>query len=179
MSRVGRKPLEIPKSVKFTLQGEQVEMQGPKGKVALKLHPRVTITQENSVVTVQVAGEEKFDHAIQGTTRSLLSNMVKGVTDGFSKELAIEGVGFKAQVQGKELQLLLGFTHPVVHKIPEGLTVETPKPTNVLIKGVDKAKVGQFAAEVRAAYEVEPYKGKGIRYVGQYVRRKAGKTVTK
>ncbi len=105
--------------------------------------------------------------------------MIKGVTDGFSKELAIEGVGFKAAIQGKQLNLALGFTHPVIFEIPEGLTVEVPKPTSIIIKGIDKVKVGQFAAKIRKVYEAEPYKGKGVRYVGEVVRRKAGKTVTK
>jgi large subunit ribosomal protein L6 len=120
-----------------------------------------------------------MDKALHGTTRSVIFNMIKGVTDGYAKELTIEGVGFKAQAQGKTLNLLLGFTHPVIFDVPEGLTVETPKPTQVFIKGVDKIKVGDFAAKIRKVYEAEPYKGKGVRYVDEVVRRKAGKTVTK
>ena len=121
----------------------------------------------------------KTDKALHGTTRSVVASMIKGVTDGFTKELAIEGVGFKAAVQGKQLNLALGYTHPVLFDIPEGLTATTPKPTQVIITGVDKVKVGHFAAKIRKVYEAEPYKGKGVRYLGEVVRRKAGKTVTK
>ena len=121
----------------------------------------------------------KTDKALHGTTRSVVASMIEGVTNGFSKELAIEGVGFKAAVQGKQLNLSLGFTHPVIFDIPEGLTAATPKPTQVIITGVDKVKVGHFAAKIRKVYEAEPYKGKGVRYLGEVVRRKAGKTVTK
>ena len=179
MSRVGKKPIEVPKNVKLTLEPGAVNVEGPKGKMSLRLSPRVQAAVKDSVFTVSPVTNQKNDRALQGTTRTILFNMIKGVTDGFVKELAIEGVGFKAQMQGKALNLLLGFTHPVVFQVPEGLTVETPKPTQILVKGADKVQVGLFAAKVRKVYEAEPYKGKGVRYLGEVVRRKAGKTVTK
>ena len=128
---------------------------------------------------MQPFSNSKVDRALQGTTRSCVFNMIKGVTEGYSKELTIEGVGFKAAITGKSLNLALGFTHPVIFEVPEGLTVEAPKPTILIVKGIDKVKVGQFAAKIRQVYQAEPYKGKGVRYTGEVVRRKAGKTVTK
>ena len=179
MSRVGKKPLELPKNVKLALDHTRVNVEGPKGKLSFEMSPRIQAVIKDNIVTFSRATNQKTDKALHGTMRSVVSNMIKGVTDGFAKELAIEGVGFKAQMQGKSLNLALGFTHPVVFDIPEGLTVEVPKPTQIFIKGIDKVKVGQFAAKIRKVYEAEPYKGKGVRYVGEVVRRKAGKTVTK
>lgn len=179
MSRVGKKPIEVPKTVKLALAPGTVNVEGPKGKMSFSLSPRVEASFKDSVFTVRPVTDQKNDRALQGTTRTVIFNMIKGVTDGFVKELAIEGVGFKAQLQGKVLNLLLGFTHPVVFDVPEGLTVEIPKPTQIIIKGIDKVKVGLFAAKIRKVYEAEPYKGKGVRYLGEVVRRKAGKTVTK
>ena len=179
MSRVGKKPIEIPKVVKLSLDHSKVNVEGPKGKLSFQVHSRIKATVKDGVFTVEPVSNSKMDGALHGTMRSVVFNMIKGVTDGFMKELIIEGVGFKAAVQGKTLNLLLGFTHPVIFEIPEGLTVETPKPTSVIIKGIDKVKVGQFAAKIHKVYEAEPYKGKGVRYAGEVVRRKAGKTVTK
>ncbi|MBI2095974.1 MAG: 50S ribosomal protein L6 [Candidatus Omnitrophica bacterium] len=180
MSRVGRKPIEIPKNVKLAVENNTVNVEGPKGRLSFPLRSsRIRATVKDGVVSFERVGDMKADKALQGTARSVVFNMIKGVTDGFVKELSIEGVGFKAQVQGKAINLSLGFTHPVILEIPEGLTVETPKPTQVFIKGVDKVKVGYFAAKIRKVYEAEPYKGKGVRYAGEVVRRKAGKTVTK
>ena len=179
MSRVGKKPIEIPKGVKLAVDKGTVNVEGPKGKISFKLSTRVNTLLKDSVLSVSPVTELKNDRALQGTTRSVIFNMIKGVTDGFSKELAIEGVGFKAQMQGKTLNLALGFTHPVIFEVPEGLTVEVPKPTQIVIKGVDKVKVGLFASKIHKVYEAEPYKGKGVRYLGEVVRRKAGKTVTK
>ena len=179
MSRVGKKPIEVPKNVKLSLDHQQVLVEGPKGKLQFKVSPRVKATLKDNQLTFAPVTEQKMDGALQGTARSVVANMIKGVTDGFSKELAIEGVGFKAQVQGKQLNLSLGFTHPVIFDVPEGIIVEAPKPTQVIIKGFDKVKVGYFAAKIRKVYEAEPYKGKGVRYLGENVRRKAGKTVTK
>ncbi|MGH7198495.1 MAG: 50S ribosomal protein L6 [Candidatus Omnitrophota bacterium] len=179
MSRIGRKPIEIPKTVKLQVQGRVVNVEGPKGKLQFEIHPRVKAVIKESTLTFGAVTEDKRDRALQGTTRSVVANMIKGVTDGFMKELAIEGVGFKAQAQGKAINLSLGFTHPVVLNVPEGVTVETPKPTQVVVKGPDKVKVGEFSARIRRIYQAEPYKGKGVRYVGEVVRRKAGKTVTK
>lgn len=179
MSRIGKKPIEVPKGVKLTLDHTLVNVEGPKGKLQFRMNPRVKALLKDSVLTFDRATNQKSDKALHGTTRSVVFNMIKGVTDGFVKELSIEGVGFKAQVQGKTLNLALGFTHPVILEVPEGITVETPKPTQVSVKGIDKVKVGFFAAKIRSIYEAEPYKGKGVRYVGEVVRRKAGKTVTK
>ncbi len=179
MSRVGRKVIEIPKTVKLQIQGRAVNVEGPKGKLHFEIHPRVKAVIKENTLTFSAVTEDKKDRALQGTTRSVVANMIQGVTDGYYKELLIEGVGFKAQAQGKTLNLSLGFTHPIVMEVPEGLTVETPKPTQVFVRGTDKVKVGEFSAQVRRHYEAEPYKGKGVRYAGEVVRRKAGKTVTK
>jgi large subunit ribosomal protein L6 len=179
MSRIGKKPIEVPKGVKLQVADGVVNVEGPKGKLKFRMHPRMKALVKDNILTVEALSEQKTDRALQGTTRSILFNMLKGVTDGFMKELAIEGVGFKAQVTGKTLVLLLGFTHPVNLPVPEGLTVEVPKPTQVIVKGTDKQLVGLFAAKVRKTFEPEPYKGKGVRYLGEVVRRKAGKTVTK
>ena len=179
MSRVGLSPVEIPKNVKLIVDKTRVNVEGPKGKLSFDLSLRVKAVVKDNQLLFSRLSEMKTDKAIHGTTRSVVFNMIKGVTDGFSKELAIEGVGFKASVQGKQLHLALGFTHPVIFDIPEGLTATTPKPTQILIVGIDKVKVGHFAAKIRKVYEAEPYKGKGVRYLGEVVRRKAGKTVTK
>lgn len=179
MSRVGKKPIEVPKNIKLAVDRESVKVEGPKGKLQFTLSPRVEAALKDNVLTVKIATNQKNDRALQGTTRTVIANMIQGVADGFSKELLIEGVGFKAQVQGKALHLALGFTHPVIFEVPEGLTVEAPKPTQLTVKGIDKVKVGLFAAKIRKVYEAEPYKGKGVRYVDEVVRRKAGKTVTK
>ena len=179
MSRVGLKPIEIPKNVKLALEKDRVNVEGPKGKLSFIVNARIKASVKESVLSFARQSDMKSDKALHGTTRSVVASMIKGVTDGFSKELAIEGVGFKAALQGKQLNLSLGFTHPVIFDVPEGLTVTTPKPTQVVITGVDKVKVGHFAAKIRKVYEAEPYKGKGVRYLGEVVRRKAGKTVTK
>lgn len=179
MSRIGKKPIEVPKAVKVAVDHSKIQVEGPKGKLAFAISPRITAQLKDNQLVFTRATNQKNDRILHGTTRSVVASMLKGVTDGFTKELAIEGVGFKAAIQGKQLQLSLGFTHPVNFDIPEGLTAETPKPTIILIKGTDKAKVGLFAAKIRKVYEAEPYKGKGVRYAGEVVRRKAGKTVTK
>ena len=179
MSRVGNKLIEVPKNVKLTVDHQQVSVEGPKGKLQFRVSLRVKTTLKENQLTFAPVTDQKNDGALQGTTRSVIANMIKGVTDGFMKELTIEGVGFKAQIQDKQLNLALGFTHPVIFDVPEGLVVEVPKPTQVIVKGIDKVKVGHFAAKIRKVYEAEPYKGKGVRYLGEIVRRKAGKTVTK
>ena len=179
MSRVGVKPIEVPKGVKLTVDKGRVNIEGPKGKLSFPVHARIQAVLKGEQLTLTRQSDMKSDKALHGTTRSCIANMIQGVTDGFSKELSIEGVGFKAALQGKQLNLSLGFTHPVLFDVPEGLTAAAPKPTQLVISGVDKVKVGQFAAKIRKVYEAEPYKGKGVRYVGEVVRRKAGKTVTK
>jgi large subunit ribosomal protein L6 len=179
MSRVGVKPIEVPKGVKLTVDNGLVNVEGPKGKLSFPLHMRIKASVKDNVVKLERQSDMKSDKALHGTSRSVIFNMIKGVTDGFTKELGIEGVGFKAAITGKQLNLSLGFTHPVIFDVPEGLTAVAPKPTQLVISGSDKVKVGQFAAKIRKVYPAEPYKGKGVRYVGEVVRRKAGKTVTK
>jgi large subunit ribosomal protein L6 len=177
MSRVGKKPILIPKNVKVSVTGNTVLVEGPKGKLTLEAHPKMTVEAKADQVLVSRHSDEKTDMALHGLTRTLINNMVVGTTTGYQKELEIQGVGFRAQVSGKKLVLQLGFSHPVEFHIPEGIVIEAPKPTQVVIKGIDKQKVGETAAEIRAIFPPEPYKGKGIRYVGEYVRKKVGKAV--
>ncbi len=177
MSRIGRKPVVIPNTVKATLQGTNLSVQGPKGKLDLKIHPRLKIAVSADKVEVTRPTNIRTDRALHGLTRSLIQNMVNGVTQGYIKELEIVGVGFKAVVKGKILNLALGYTHPIDYNIPEGIEIKCPNPTRVSVTGLDKQKVGQVAAEIRLFYEPEPYKGKGIHYVGEVIRRKQGKTV--
>ena len=180
MSRIGKNPIVLPAGVTASLAGLELKIKGPKGEVVVLLHPAVQVDLASQEILLSVSEPtEKNSRSLWGLFGSLINNAVKGVTDGFVNELLIEGVGFKAQVQGKQLNMLLGFTHPVIFDIPEGLTVEAPKPTHLLVKGIDKGKVGHFAAKIHKAFEAEPYKGKGIRYAGEVIRRKAGKTVTK
>lgn len=177
MSRIGKKPIALANSVTVTQQDRTILVKGPKGELSLALPETIDVQTENQTVTVQRKSDEKFSRALHGTVRSLLANMVKGVTEGFQKELQIEGVGYRAQVKGKALSLQLGFSHPIDYPIPEGITIQTPTQTQILIQGIDKAKVGEVASEIRAFLKPEPYKGKGIRYAGEVIRRKAGKTV--
>ena len=177
MSRIGKKPVVIPEAVKINIQGQSLSVQGPKGRLDLAVHPRIKVTLDQNQIAVARPTNIRTDRALHGLTRSLIQNMVVGVTEGYKKELEIEGVGFKAQVKGKVLNLLLGFTHPIDYAIPDGIEVKCPAPTHVVITGMDKQKVGQVAAEIRLFHEPEPYKGKGIHYVGEQIRRKQGKTV--
>ena len=177
MSRVGKKPILIPAQVKAQLAGARLSVQGPKGKSELAIHPRISVKVTDKQIDVSRPTNIRTDRALHGLTRSLIHNMVVGVTDGYSKELEIEGVGFKAQVKGKSLSIALGFTHPVEFDIPEGIQIKCPVPTKVSISGIDKQLVGEVAAEIRRFHKPEPYKGKGIRYVGEVIRRKQGKTV--
>jgi len=177
MSRVGRKPIEIPVSVKVEIKDNKVIVKGPGGQLQRQIHPRIQVALKDSQIEVTRASDLKLDKSLHGLSRNLIFNMVKGVTDGFTKELEIRGVGFRAQAQGKSLNLQLGFSHPIAYGIPEGITVETPKPTQVIVKGIDKEKVGSTAAKIRSFYKPEPYKGKGIRYKDEYVRHKVGKAV--
>lgn len=175
MSRIGRKPIVIPQGVKVDIKATKVHVEGPKGKLDLEVHPRMQLSMANGQVEVKRPTENQLDKSLHGLTRTLVDNMVKGVTQGFSKTLEIEGVGFKAVLQGKTLQLSLGFSHPIAFPIPEGIKVEAPKPTIVTVSGPDKVMVGQVAANIRAFFPPEPYKGKGVRYTGEKVRRKQGK----
>jgi len=179
MSRVGKKPITLADKVKVAVEGSLVTVEGPKGKLELTYPAGVSVKVEDSEVLVERDSESREHRCLHGTFRSLINNMIVGVTDGYTKELEIIGVGFRAKVAGKALDLTIGRSHPVLHPIPEGLTVTVDGNTKVKVEGIDKQLVGQFAAEVRAYYKPEPYKGKGIRYVGEYVRRKAGKSVGK
>ena len=177
MSRIGRKPVVIPSSVKVAVAGGEVRVEGPKGKLQLKFHPRMTVNMKESAIVVERPTNIRTDRALHGLTRSLIQNMVRGVTDGYTKELEIEGIGYKALLSGKKLVLNLGFSHPIEYAIPEGIEIKTPKPTQIVVLGVDRQKVGQVAAEIRHFHEPEPYKGKGIRYAKEVIRRKQGKTM--
>lgn len=175
MSRIGRKPIAVPKDVKVDFKAGKVTVQGPKGTLERTLNPRVSLEIKEGVITVNKATNIASDKALQGLTRALVFNMIKGVTEGYSKELEVVGVGFKAQMQGTKLNLALGFSHPVIINPPAGIKIECPKATNIVIRGTDKETVGMIASEIRAIYPPEPYKGKGIRYVGEQVRKKVGK----
>jgi large subunit ribosomal protein L6 len=178
MSRIGNQPITIPGGVSFDLKGRDVAVKGPKGDLALTLRPEIDVTVDDGTVNVQTNGHGSARHAraFHGLTRALLSNMVVGVSQGFSKHLEIIGVGWNAKVQGKQLVLNIGFCHPVEFEVPAGLTVECTSPTNITVTGADKQAVGQLCARVRKVRPPEPYKGKGIRYKGEVVRRKAGKS---
>ena len=178
MSRIGRAPVVIPQGVKIKQDGRHVTVEGAKSTLSFALPETISVKISDQALTVERANDEKAVKALHGLSRALIANMVLGVTTGFSKELEIVGVGYRAQLQGKQLSLSVGFSHPVVVPIPDGLTVEVPKPTSVLIKGADKQLVGQFTANLRRIAPPEPYKGKGIRYANEVVRRKAGKAAT-
>lgn len=178
MSRIGRKPVTIPEKVKVAVQGTALKVEGPKGALTLSVHPRMTVKIEGTEVKVTRPTDIRTDRALHGLTRSLIQNMVVGVTQGYSKELEIVGVGAKAAVKGNMLTLMLGFTHPVDYPFGKDVVIQCPKPTSITITGTDKQRVGQVAAEIRSFAKPEPYKGKGIRYLGEHVRRKQGKTVS-
>ncbi|MCX5709001.1 MAG: 50S ribosomal protein L6 [Candidatus Omnitrophica bacterium] len=175
MSRIGRKPVAIPSGVKVEIKEGTIFVEGPKGKLSRVLPGRTNVEIKNNIANVTRQGNIASDKALQGLIRALLVNMVKGVTEGYVKELEIVGVGFKAAVQGNNLKLEVGYSHPVNFTAPEGIKIETPKATQVVIRGIDKEKVGEVAAEIRLVYPPEPYKGKGIRYVGEFVKKKVGK----
>jgi large subunit ribosomal protein L6 len=175
MSRVGKKPVAIPSGVTASVEGQTVKVKGPKGALSLVLHGDVTAKVEGSEVKVDPRGETKRARAMWGTYRSLLANVMEGVTKGFERRLEITGVGYRAAVQGKNLQIQLGYSHDIVYPIPEGITIVTPKPTEIVVTGIDGQKVGHVAAEIRAFRKPEPYKGKGVKYAGEYIFRKEGK----
>lgn len=179
MSRIGNKSISFSEKVKVTVSGFDVVVEGPKGKLEWSMPLGISAKVDGTELVVERADESRQLRALHGTARSLINNMVVGVTEGFKKDLEIIGVGFRAAVKGSNLDLSLGKSHPIIHPIPAGLTVKVEKNTSVSVEGIDKQMVGQFAAEVRSYYPPEPYKGKGVRYVGEYVRRKAGKSVGK
>lgn len=176
MSRIGRKPLIILENIKINVETDSVEIEGPKGKLRQKIHPLVKVEKKEEKQLVVIKLEETpAANSQQGLMRALLANMIKGVTEGFEKVLEIHGVGYRAQVQGDKLQLQLGFSHPVEYSIPEGIEISVAEGNRIAVKGYDKDLVGETAAEIRQIFPPEPYKGKGIRYLDEHVRRKAGK----
>ena len=177
MSRIGKKPISVPADVKVSVAGSIITVEGKLGKLVYTMAPRFKAEVKENTFTVSRPSDSKQDKSTHGLIRSLVNNMIIGVASGYKKELEITGVGFKAAVAGKVLNLQLSYTHPINYNIPDGITVETPKPNQISIKGIDKAKVCEVAAEIRDYYRPEPYKGKGIKYSGEHVRRKAGKAV--
>lgn len=176
MSRIGKQPVEVPKGVDVTIDGKTVRVKGPKGELTLDVHPEMSVAFDEGEVQVGRPSDTARHKALHGLTRSLVANMVEGVTDGFSRTLEIVGVGYRADKKGKGLTLNLGFSHTIDYDAPEGIDFEVPNQTTIVVSGADKQKVGQVAAELRGFRPPEPYKGKGIRYQGEQVRRKAGKT---
>ncbi len=175
MSRIGKKPVVIPKEVKVEINGCSISVEGPKGKLVRSISPRIKAELKDGRLLLTRFSEIKTDKSLHGLYRSLILGMIKGVTEGYVKELEIIGVGFKAAVAGDKLNMALGFSHPVNVPIPQGIKVEAPKNTQVIIRGIDKEKVGQFATEIRRIYPPEPYKGKGVRFLGEIVKKKVGK----
>jgi large subunit ribosomal protein L6 len=175
MSRIGRSPIEVPAGVSVSISPGRVMVNGPLGELVQEVPARMQIAQEENTITVTRPTERGEDRALHGLTRTLVANMVEGVTKGFEKRLEIQGVGYRASMRGTALELNVGFSHPVVKDAPAGITYEVPTQTEIVVKGIDKQQVGQIAAEIRKVRPPEPYKGKGIRYEGEYVRRKVGK----
>jgi len=175
MSRIGRQPIEVPAGVTVTVDPGRVTVHGPKGELRQQVPARIAIEQADGTINVTRPSDRGPDRALHGLTRTLVANMVEGVTKGFEKRLEIQGVGYRASLRGTALELNVGFSHSVVKEAPAGITYEVPTPTQVVVKGIDKQQVGQTASEIRAVRPPEPYKGKGIRYQGEYVRRKVGK----
>ena len=175
MSRVANNPVVVPAGVEVTFNGQAVKVKGAKGEMNHVIHDAVEVNQEDSTLTFAARNEEQSSKALAGTTRALLNNMVTGVSQGFEKQLTLIGVGYRAQAQGKTLNLSLGFSHPVDFPVPEGITIETPSQTEIVVKGIDKQQVGQVAANIRAYRPPEPYKGKGVRYTDEHVVRKEAK----
>jgi large subunit ribosomal protein L6 len=176
MSRIGKRPVEVPKGVDVSVKERSVRVKGPKGDLTFNIHPELSVKMDEGSVVVERPSDSASHKSLHGLTRTLIANMVNGVAEGYQKALEIVGVGYKAERSGKGIKLSVGFSHTVQYDAPPGITIETPNPTTVIIKGADKQMVGQVASEIRAVQPPEPYKGKGIRYQGEQVRRKAGKT---
>jgi large subunit ribosomal protein L6 len=175
MSRVGKSPIELPNGVEVKVSGSDVIVKGPKGSLTQDIQPSISVDVDDGTVTVSRENDERQVRALHGLTRTLINNMVIGVTEGYSKELTAVGVGYRAALKGNQLELQVGFSHPVAIDAPEGISFDVPEPTKIIVSGIDKQMVGQVAANIRAVRPPEPYKGKGIRYSDEHVRRKAGK----
>ena len=176
MSRIGKQPIPVPSGVEVSIAGSKVTVKGPKGTLTQEFHPDMTISLEDGVVSVTRPSDARQHRSLHGLTRTLVANMITGVSEGFSKNLEIVGVGYRAELKGTDLQMALGFSHPVLMTAEAGITFEVPAPTRITVRGIDKQRVGQVASEVRGWRPPEPYKGKGVRYEGEHVRRKLGKT---
>ena len=175
MSRIGRAPITVPAGVEVKIDGSTVTAKGPKGTLTKTMHSNMSIAMEGNVITVTRPNDNKENRSLHGLTRTLIANMVEGVANGYKKELEINGIGYRAEKKGNDLVMKIGYSHDVIMAQPEGVTVEVPAPNKIIVTGADKEKVGQFAAEVREKRLPEPYKGKGIKYVDEYIRRKEGK----
>ena len=175
MSRIGNKPITVPDGVEVKLDGNNITVKGPKGTLERELHKNITVTLDGNVITVTRPNDQKENRSLHGLTRTLISNMIHGVTEEFTRKLEVNGVGYRAQKQGKKLVLTLGYSHPVEVEEPEGITIDVPAQNSIIVKGIDKQLVGQVAANIREYKLPEPYKGKGIKYVGEHIRRKEGK----
>jgi large subunit ribosomal protein L6 len=176
MSRIGKAPITVPSGVEVSIAGRTVTVKGPKGQLSREIPGEITVRKEESVLLVERPDDERQNRSLHGLVRTLVNNMVVGVTDGYAKELEIVGVGYRAEAQGTNLRLALGFSHPVIVPAPEGITFEVPAQTRVIVRGIDKEVVGQVAANIRSIRKPEPYKGKGVRYLNERILRKAGKT---
>ncbi len=175
MSRIGKRPIPIPEGVEVKVEGAKVEVKGPKGTLSHEVPPEIQVEVSDGQIWVRRRDDSRRAKSLHGLNRTLIANMVEGVTKGFEKRLEIVGIGYRAALEGKALKLTLGFSHPVIYPIPEGIEIVVDNPTSIVVRGIDKQRVGQVAAEIRALKKPEPYKGKGIRYAGEEVRRKAGK----
>ncbi|MFW6113812.1 MAG: 50S ribosomal protein L6 [Actinomycetota bacterium] len=176
MSRIGKLPIPVPEGTEAKVKDGEVTVKGPKGELARSFHPEMIVEMEEGAIVVRRPSEAKKHKSLHGLTRSLIANMVVGVSEGFEKNLEIQGVGYRAVAKGKDLELTLGFSRPVIVEAPEGIEFELVTPTKIRIRGIDKQQVGEIAAKIRSLRKPDPYKGKGVRYAGEYVRRKAGKT---
>src|ERR1700760_1990857 len=175
MSRIGRQPITVPAGVSVAIEPERVTVNGPKGELSERVNRQMTVTQDGDTITVTRPTDRGEHRSLHGLTRTLIANMVQGVTDGFEKKLEIQGVGYRAALRGRDLELALGYSHPVEIKAPDGIEFEVPQPTRITVRGASKQQVGEIAAIIRKQRKPEPYKGKGIRYEGEYVARKVGK----
>ena len=175
MSRIGKKPIAIPAGVDVKIEGNLVTVKGPKGELSRNIHPNITVEKDGDNIVVSRPNDDKMNRSLHGLSRTLIANMVTGVNETFKKELEINGIGYRAELKGKDLLLKVGYSHDVIMAAPEGITIEVPNPNKIVISGADKQKVGQFASNVREKRPPEPYKGKGIKYADEYIRRKEGK----
>ena len=176
MSRIGNKPITVPAGVEVKLEGQHITVKGPKGTLERDINPEITVKFENGVITFERSSEDRLDRSLHGLSRTLVNNMIEGVQNEFTRELQINGVGYRVQKQGNDLNLSLGYSHPVIYKAPEGISFDVPNPNTIIVKGINKEQVGQVAAEIRTKRPPEVYRGKGIKYAEEVIRRKVGKT---